>query len=139
VQAIPKLTQQRLAELPPGTRIRIGRELVTFNSCSVRPNYKGEAETFVEYTDANGQALRHCEFTVLQSATEVIDAVMCKYCGKFRHPDDIVKKVINFWNRTEYHDFCVGGVCSQRFQQTPHFGRTTRIKARRYNFNQHIN
>lgn len=118
MQIVPKLTQQRLAQLPPGTPILIGRLLVTFNNCSIRPNYKGENETFIDYTDAEGRQLSYSEWTVLQSSTEFIDAVMCKYCGKFRQQADISKKLIFFWNRSETHEFCADTECARRYQQT---------------------
>ncbi|WP_158784991.1 hypothetical protein [Pantoea sp. BAV 3049] len=133
MQIIPKLTHQRLAELTPGTPIRLGSKLVTFDGCSVRPNYKGLDEIFVEYVDSDGNRMTHCEFTVLQCATEFTDAVMCKYCGKFRQPDDIIRKTIRFWNRSEYHEFCADAECGRRYQESIRVpsqqrARTTRIR-----------
>ncbi len=37
---IPKLTRQRISELPEGTPIRIGARVVIFDGCSIEPNYK---------------------------------------------------------------------------------------------------
>lgn len=128
MQAIPKLTTQRLAELPPGTPILLGSQLVTFSNCSIRPDYKGDEITFVDYLDPEGAEQSHCESTVLQCGTEFIDAVMCKYCGKFRQPGDISKKLIHFWNRTEDHEFCADTECSKRYQQTIRVPSQTRMR-----------
>lgn len=59
---IPKLTRQRISELPEGTPIRIGSRVVVFDGCSIEPNYKGEDETFVYYIDTDGKRHRHFEW-----------------------------------------------------------------------------
>lgn len=118
MQAIPKLTTQRLAELPPGTPIRIGSQLVTFNGCSIRPNYKGEDEVFVDYTLLDGSPGSHFEYTVLDAGTEHLDSVRCRYCGRFRHPEDVVKGAVKHWNRSETDDFCADRGCARLYQQS---------------------
>ncbi|ROR14952.1 hypothetical protein [Erwinia sp. JUb26] len=115
---IPKLTAQRLAELPPGTPIRIGSQLVTFNGCSIRPNYKGVEETFVDYTLPDGTPGSHFEYTVLDAGTEHLESVRCRYCGRFRHPEDVVKGTVKHWNRSERDDFCADRDCALRYQQS---------------------
>ncbi|WP_241492739.1 hypothetical protein [Pantoea stewartii] len=67
---MPKLTRQRISELPKGTPIRIGNRNVIFDGCSIEPNNKGEDQTFVYYIDKNGQGHRHFEWLFLESATE---------------------------------------------------------------------
>lgn len=118
MQAIPKLTANRLAELPPGTPIRIGTKLVIFTGCRISPNYKGEETTFVDYILPDGTQQSHDEFTVRQAATEFLESVMCRYCGRFRHPEDTEKRLIVFWNRSERDDFCRDRDCAQLYQQT---------------------
>jgi len=86
---IPKLTRQRISELPEGTPIRIGNSVVVFDGCSIEPNYKGEDETFVYYIDADGKRYRHFEWLLIESGTEFIESELCEYCARFRHPTDI--------------------------------------------------
>lgn len=131
MQPIPKLTAQRLAELPPGTPIRIGTQLVTLSGCRISPNYKGEDETFVDYTLPNGKEMSHMQFTVLQSGTEHIESVMCRYCGRFRHPEDVKRSLITYWNRTDYDDFCTDRGCAALYQQTIHLPSSKRLQVRR--------
>ena len=118
MQIIPKLTRQRIAELPEGTPIRIGSLLVTFNGCGIEKDIRGNNETFIHYIDEHGKHLRYSEWAITQSATEFTDSVMCAYCGKFRHPDDTRKKHIIFWNRTEEKVFCADSKCAQFHQQS---------------------
>ncbi|ADU69463.1 hypothetical protein [Pantoea sp. At-9b] len=118
MQIIPKLTSQRLAELPSGTPIRIGNQTVIFDHCAVEQDYKGHHETFVHYIDGTGQRRRHLEFTVLESGTEFTDSERCDYCGRFRHQGDTKLAVIRFWNRTEQRTFCTDRECARLYQQT---------------------
>lgn len=118
MQIIPKLTRQRLAELPSGTPILIGNQKVIFDHCTIEPDYKGHDETFVHYIDGTGQRRKHMEFTVLQSGTEFTESELCDYCGRFRHPGDTKLAVIRFWNRTEQRNFCNDRECARLYQQT---------------------
>ncbi|MGX9277425.1 hypothetical protein ACWXWL_06735 [Pantoea ananatis] len=115
---IPKLTRQRISELPEGTPIRIGARVVIFDGCTIEPNYKGEDETFVYYIDANGQRERHFEWLLLESGTEFIESELCEYCARFRHPTDIKQVAIRFWNRSEVRSFCSDKGCALLYQQT---------------------
>lgn len=118
MQIIPKLTRQRIAELPEGTPIRIGSLVVTFNGCSIEPDIRGNNETFIHYIDENGQHRRYSDWVITQSATEFTDSAMCDYCGRFRHPSDIVEKPIRFWNRSEMKVFCDDSKCAELYQQS---------------------
>lgn len=131
MQPYPKLTRQRLAELPPGTPIRIGVLLVTFSGYAIRPNYKGEDEAFVDYTLPDGSSGSHMEYTLLESGTEHLDSVKCAYCGRFRHPEDTHKRPITYWNRTEHDDFCTDRGCAALCQQTVRRPSSNRQKLRR--------
>ncbi|WP_210507432.1 hypothetical protein [Pantoea ananatis] len=115
---IPKLTRQRISELPKGTPIRIGNRNVIFDCCRIEPNYKGEDQTFVYYIDKNGQRHRHFEWLLLESATEFIESELCEYCARFRHPSDIKRRIIRFWNRSEALSFCSDKGCANLYQQT---------------------
>ena len=133
MQPIPKLTVQRLAELPPGTPIRIGSQLVTFNGCSIRPDYKGEEVVFVDFTLPDGTPGSHFEHTVLDAGTEHLESVRCGYCGRFRHPDDVAKTTITHWNRREYDDFCTDRECAFHYQQSirvPSYKRAPGLRIR---------
>lgn len=118
MQIIPKLTRQRLGELPVGTPIRIGNQTVIFNGCSIEPDFRGNDDTFIHFTDEQGQRQRFSEWVVLQSGTEYIDSEPCDYCGRFRHPDDTAVKLIRFWNRNENRTFCADSRCAERYQQS---------------------
>lgn len=131
MQIIPKLTRQRLGELPAGTPIRIGSRVVIFDGCSIEPDYKGNDETFVNYIDERGDRQRYCEWTVLQSATEFTDSELCSYCGRFRHPDDTKVGNIRFWNRYENKTFCADNECELRYQQSFRVRAASQSKSRR--------
>lgn len=118
MQIIPKLTRQRLGELPEGTPIRIGSQTVIFDGCSIDADHKGNDETFINYIDEAGNRQRYSEWTILQSATEFIDSELCSYCGRFRHPADTKIGVIRFWNRIEEKTFCADKECAERYQQS---------------------
>ncbi len=115
---IPKLTRQRLGELPIGTPIRIGNQSVIFNGCSIEADYKGVDDTFINFIDEDGLHRRFSEWVVLQSGTEFIDSELCDYCGRFRRPGDTALRVIQFWNRTENKIFCADSQCAHRYQQS---------------------
>lgn len=131
MQPIPKLTAQRLAELPPGTPIRIGTQLVTFTGCRISPNYKGNDETFVDYTLPDGSQRSHLQCTVLEAGTEHLSSVMCRYCGRFRDPEDVQRRTITHWNRSEYDDFCTDRGCAALYQQTIRLPSSKRLQVRR--------
>ncbi|GAB2938046.1 hypothetical protein [Hafnia psychrotolerans] len=107
MQIIPKLSRERLAALSPGTPLRIGRQLVTFNEC------RADA---VFYTDQAGTPRQFAEAIICASATEHVESQMCDYCGKFRLPADLQLITVEQYRGSKTHTVCREGLCAYMLQ-----------------------
>lgn len=91
MKTIQKVSKERLAQMLPGALLKLGNQIVTFDGCNTEPDYKNRPAEFVHYTDSQGVQRRFDIGTVIQSATEHLDAEACDYCGKLRLPEDLKK------------------------------------------------
>lgn len=107
MQIIPKLSRERLAVLPVGTPLRIGRQLVTFTGCNAGA---------VFYSDQAGVEQSFTEQMVCSLATEDVSAQMCDYCGKFRAPADLKVILVELYRGSKSHTVCKEGYCTYMLQ-----------------------
>ncbi|MEB7891004.1 hypothetical protein NGK36_17175 [Hafnia alvei] len=117
MKTFSKLSPSRLSELRPGALLKYAGQLITFEGRKSEP-YKGQPEFMIDYTDSEGVAHRISEFVICQFATEHIDSVACAYCGKFRAPEDIQKRLIQRYRGSTLHTFCREGTCFDSYQST---------------------
>ncbi|AJJ22178.1 hypothetical protein [Yersinia enterocolitica] len=118
MKTIQKVSKERLAQMLPGALLKLGNQIVTFDGCNTEPDYKNRPAEFVHYTDSQGVQRRFDIGTVIQSATEHLDAEACDYCGKLRLPEDLKKVSIQFYKHSELHTFCHEGNCVALYQST---------------------
>lgn len=90
MQPLPRLTSERLASLPAGTRLKMGGHIVKLVGRGVFTNDAGITQNMVDYVDSRGVPGSFEEKIFLSTATEHLNAVMCEHCYALRHPNDCV-------------------------------------------------
>lgn len=110
---IPRISSERLATLPAGTRLKFVDQVITFNRCN-----NGQ----VSYTQTDGTIREISDFVISNAATEHLSAVRCECCGVFLQPDDVKRTVIQRYRKSEVLLACADGLCTRIYQsrqQTP--------------------
>ncbi|MBS3894885.1 hypothetical protein [Serratia marcescens] len=115
MQPILRVSLERLASLPAGSRLSFNNQIVTINHC------RGGR---VNYTDASGERREFAVDVVAASATECLDATSCQCCGVLRLRSDLINKRITLPRRPpENLLVCADGLCSALHQSIRAPGR----------------
>lgn len=128
MDALPRLTPEKLAAMPAGTRIKFGGQIVRLAGRGTYVNGAGRTETIIEYTDSRGVNGSFEEKIFLQTATEFLNAVRCDFCLRLRDKNDCEVKVIETYMSRSNGNFCKDRCCAQLYfarhpNQKPQTGR----------------
>ncbi|CAH6636017.1 hypothetical protein [Pseudocitrobacter vendiensis] len=115
MQPLQRLTAEKLAAMPAGTRLKFGGQIVKLAGRGSFRNSAGHLEEMIEYVDSRGVPGSFAESIFLASATEHLNAVMCDQCGALRHPKDCVVRTISTYMTTKQGHFCDDKGCADRF------------------------
>ena len=85
MQPLPRLTADRLAVLPAGTRLKMGGHIVKFVGLGSFTNAAGVTQSMVDYVDSRGVQGSFEEKIFLSTATEHLNAVQCEHCLSLIH------------------------------------------------------
>ncbi|MGX9623919.1 hypothetical protein ACWYAI_19675 [Klebsiella quasipneumoniae] len=115
MQPLPRLTSERLASLPAGTRLKMGGHIVKLVGRGVFTNDAGITQNMVDYVDSRGVPGSFEEKIFLSTATEHLNAVMCEHCYELRHPNDcVVRNITNYMTSRQAH-FCDDKGCAEKY------------------------
>lgn len=128
MDALPRLTPEKLAAMPNGTRIKFGGQIVKLSGRGTFVNAAGCTETMIEYTDSRGNNVSFEEKIFLQTATEYLNSVRCDFCLRLRDKHDCEVKVIETYMSRSNGNFCKDRGCAQLYfirhpNQKPQTGR----------------
>ncbi|SCC35309.1 hypothetical protein [Kosakonia oryziphila] len=128
MDVLPRLTPEKLASLPPGTRIKFGGQIVKLVGRGTLVNAAGRTETIIEYTDSRGVNGSFEEKIFLQTATQYLNSVRCDMCGQLRDKRDCEVKVVETYMTRSNGYFCQDSKCADRYflihpNQKPQPGR----------------
>lgn len=112
---LPRLTADRLAALPAGTRLKMGDHIVKLVGRGSFTNAAGITQSMVDYVDSRGVQGSFEEKIFLSTATEHLNAVMCDYCFALRHPKDCVTRSITNYMTTRQAHFCDDNECAEKY------------------------
>jgi hypothetical protein len=82
MQPYERLTSERLASLPEGSRLKLGGQIIKLTGRGSFTNSAGRTLNMIEYVDSRGVPGSFAESIILDSATEYLSSVMCAYCGR---------------------------------------------------------
>lgn len=128
MDVLPRLTSEKLATMPIGTRIKFGGQIVKLAGRGTLVNAAGRTETMIEYTDSRGVNVSFEEKIFLQTATEFLNSVRCDMCGQLRDKADCEVKIVETYMARRNGSFCKDRGCSARYflihpNQKPQIGR----------------
>lgn len=115
MQALPRLTADRLAVLPEGTRLKMGGHIVKYVGRGSFTNASGITQNMVDYVDSCGIPGSFEEKIFLSTATEHLNAVQCENCFALRLPEDCVVRTITNYMTTRQAHFCDDKGCAQKY------------------------
>lgn len=107
MNVIPRISSERLATLPAGTRIKFCDQVITLRGCS---------HGNVAYTEPDGTEKTTSDFVITNSATEDLTAVRCECCGRFLAPADVKRTLIQRYRTSEMITACADGLCTSVYQ-----------------------
>jgi len=116
MQTVPKISRERLAVLPPGTLLKLGSQVVTFNQCHTRPDGYGLPCNYVEVIESNGGRRSYEESMICSTVTETLEASCCDYCGRYRLPADLKRVSILLYSKSKSQQVCKEGQCAFMMQ-----------------------
>lgn len=126
---LPRISSERLAALPVGSRLKLGSQIVKLTGRGPFTYSDGRTEDIIEFVDSRGVAGSHAESIFLASATEHLNSVMCDKCGQLRHPDDCDVRTIHTAMASRTAHFCHDKGCAERFFLL-HPAQSTRTRKR---------
>lgn len=127
MQPYERLTPERLASLPEGSRLKLGGQIIKLTGRGSFTNSAGRTENMIEYVDSRGVPGSFAESIILDSATEHLSSVMCAYCGARRHKSDCTVQTVSTYMSTAQKHFCTDKGCSEKFfRQNPSRAKTSR-------------
>ncbi|MFX2664780.1 hypothetical protein V6206_05755 [Enterobacter hormaechei] len=127
MQPYERLTSERLASLPEGTRLKLGGQIIKLTGRGSFTNSAGRTENMIEYVDSRGVPGSFAESIILDSATEYLSSVMCAYCGARRHKSDCTVQTVSTYMSTSQKHFCTDKSCAEKFfRQNPSHAKTSR-------------
>ncbi|ELJ5855646.1 hypothetical protein RS425_004057 [Enterobacter kobei] len=127
MQPYERLTSERLASLPEGSRLKLGGQIIKLTGRGSFTNSTGRTENMIEYVDSRGMPGSFAESTILDSATEYLSSVMCAYCGARRHKSDCTVQTVSTYMSTSKKHFCTDKGCAEKFfRQNPCRAKTSR-------------
>lgn len=115
MQPYARLTAERLAGFPAGTRLKLGGQIVKLTGRGAFTTSAGRTENMIEYVDSRGVPGSFAESIFLESATEHLQSVMCACCGSRRHPKDCVVRSVSTYMTTSQSHFCEDKGCAEKF------------------------
>lgn len=127
MQTYSRLTSERLAQLPPGSILKFGGQLVHLTGRGHMPGPDGLEETVIEYVDTQGNPGSFAEFVFLQSATEHLNTERCAGCNALRDASDCEQRTATSYTGRRSLWFCKDKNCAQSyFASHPQRGRHRR-------------
>ncbi|HDC4524085.1 hypothetical protein QLG09_17260 [Enterobacter sp. V89_11] len=127
MQPYERLTSERLASLPEGSRLKLGGQIIKLTGRGSFTNSAGRTENMIEYVDSRGVPGSFAESIILDSATEHLSSVMCAYCGARRHKSDCTVQTVSTYMSTAQKHFCTDKGCAEKFfRQNPSRAKTSR-------------
>ncbi len=127
MQPYERLTSERLAGLPNGSRLKLGGQIIKLTGRGSFTNSAGRTENMIEYVDSRGVPGSFAESIILDSATEYLSSVMCAYCGARRHKSDCTVQTVSTYMSTAQKHFCADKGCAEKFfRQNPSRAKTSR-------------
>lgn len=116
MQTVPKISRERLAVLQPGTLLKLGAQIVTFNGCKAGSDIYGLPCTLVDVTESSGGRRSYEESMICSTVTENIEATCCDYCGRYRLPADLKRVSIQLYSKSKSQQVCKEGHCAFMMQ-----------------------
>ncbi|MFZ5406641.1 hypothetical protein [Enterobacter asburiae] len=115
MQPYARLTADRLASLPPGSRLKLGGQIIKLTGRGSFTNSAGRTANMIEFVDSRGVPGSFDEDIVLASATEHLNSVMCAFCGARRHVNDCIVRSVSTYMTTSQSHFCEDKGCAERY------------------------
>ena len=127
MQPYKRLTSERLASLPAGSRLKLGGQVIKLTGRGSFTNSAGRTESMIEYVDSRGVPGSFSESIFLDSATEHLNSVMCAWCGARRHKSDCNVQTVSTYMSTKQEHFCTDKKCAEKhFNQNPSRAKNSR-------------
>ncbi len=127
MQPYERLTSERLASLPAGSRLKLGGQVIKLTGRGSFTNSAGRTESMIEYVDSRGVPGSFSESIFLDSATEHLNSVMCAWCGARRHQSDCNVQTVSTYMSTKQEHFCTDKKCAEKhFNQNPSRAKNSR-------------
>lgn len=127
MQPYERLTADRLANMPAGSRLKLGGQIIKLTGRGSFTNSAGRTENMIEYVDSRGVPGSFAESIILDSATEYLSSVMCAYCGARRHKSDCTVQTVSTYMSTAQKHFCTDKNCAEKFfNQNPSRAKSSR-------------
>lgn len=115
MQPYERLTADRLASLPAGSRLKLGGQIIKLTGRGSFTNAAGRTLNMIDYVDSRGVPGSFEESIILASATEYLNSVMCAYCGARRHVNDCIVRSVSTYMTTSQSHFCEDKGCAERY------------------------
>lgn len=112
---LPRISSERLAALQPGSRLKLGSQIVKLTGRGQFTYSDGHTEDIIEYIDSQGIPGSFAESIFLKSATEHLNSVMCAKCGLLRNPEDCDVRTIHASITSRMAYFCHDNGCAGKF------------------------